>query len=836
VPIVLDLWQDAAYALRVLRRQRSFALTAILTLALGIGANNAIFSVVNAVVLRPLKAPEAARLVRFITTTGALSTAVSGAQAFDAWRQQTAVFEDVSAHRLEYVNLTDRAEPEQIPVARVSAEFFHLFRAPILSGRTFTTSEDRPGGNPVAVLSHALWTRQFQGDPGVLGRRISLGNVPHVIVGVVSAGFDTEQFDPQPDVWVPFQLDVRRFDGGNLFTVTGRLKPDATVVAANAQLAVANAVIRRDTPGPRASWTVEPLREAMVGSVRSSLNLLAAAVGFLLLIACVNVSNLLLVRADIRTREMAVRTALGAGRNRILRQLLTESLILSLAGGALGLVAGSIGVRFLLAMYPGNNPFRLGDPTVVIPRIGAGGAAVTIDWRVFTFALAASVVTGLLFGLWPALRVSRVDLVAAMKRTVAGGSGSGSARVRATMVVIEVALALMLVVGAALLIRTSLSLRAVDAGFDPRHVVTMRTSIAATRFETRAGIAELTRTAAEEIRAVPGVVSATAACCMPLETVWQLPFVVSSRPADTLTRAGNLAFTGLAGWTFIAPGYFDVLKIPIIRGRDFTDRDGAGAPGVVIINQEMARRFWPGGDPLNDRLIIGKGMRPEYDQEPLRQIIGIVGNVRDTALTRPPRPAMYVPMGQEPDGVTTLNVRLLPLVWMARTAAAPRGAAASVEKALQRASGLPVTRIRSLEEVVAEATARSRFDTWLMTILGACALLLAVIGVYGLMAYAVQQQTPEIGIRMALGADERRVRNMVLRQGLSVTVVGIAVGVVSSLSLARVIAALLFGVAPRDPVVFTTVPLLLAVAAFVAVWVPARRATRVDPVTALRME
>ena len=364
----------------------------------------------------------------------------------------------------------------------------------------------------------------------------------------------------------------------------------------------------------------------------------------------------------------------------------------------------------------------------------------------------------------------------------------------------------------------------------------MRTSIAATRFETRAGIAELTRTAAEEIRAVPGVVSATAACCMPLETVWQLPFVVSGRPADTLTRAGNLAFTGFAGWTFIAPGYFDVLKIPIIRGRDFTDRDGAGAPGVVIINQEMARRFWPGGDPLNDRLIIGKGMRPEYDQEPLRQIIGIVGNVRDTALTRPPRPAMYVPMGQEPDGVTTLNVRLLPLVWMARTAAAPRGAAASVEKALQRASGLPVTRIRSLEEVVAEATARSRFDTWLMTILGACALLLAVIGVYGLMAYAVQQQTPEIGIRMALGADERRVRNMVLRQGLSVTVVGIAVGVVSSLSLARVIAALLFGVAPRDPVVFTTVPLLLAVAAFVAVWVPARRATRVDPVTALRME
>ncbi len=407
---------------------------------------------------------------------------------------------------------------------------------------------------------------------------------------------------------------------------------------------------------------------------------------------------------------------------------------------------------------------------------------------------------------------------------------------RATLVVIEVALALMLVVGAALLIRTSLALGAVDAGFDAHHVVTMRTSVTATRFETRDGIAALTREGAAQIRAVAGVAAATATCCMPLETVWQLPFVVSGRPAETLTRSGSLAFTGFAGWTFVAPGYFDVLKIPVIRGRDFTDRDMAGAPGVVIINQEMARRFWPTGNPLNDRLIVGKGMRPEYDQEPLRQIVGIVGNVRDTGLTRPARPGMYVPMAQEPDGVTTLNVRLLPIVWMARTATPPLVAAASIENALRRTSGLPVTRIRSMDEIVAESTARPRFDMWLMTMFGGCALLLAAIGIYGLMAYSVQQRTGEIGIRMALGADEASVRNMVLRQGMTFAVAGITVGMVLALSLARVLAAFLFGVTPRDPVVFTAVPLVLAGVAFVAVWLPARRAIRLDPVSALRHE
>jgi len=318
--------------------------------------------------------------------------------------------------------------------------------------------------------------------------------------------------------------------------------------------------------------------------------------------------------------------------------------------------------------------------------------------------------------------------------------------------------------------------------------------------------------------------------------VWQLPFIVEGRPPDTLTRAGRLTFTAFGGWTFVAPGYFDVLGIPILRGRDFTTADRAGAPGVVLINEEMARRFWRSSDPLGDRLIIGKGMRPEYDDEPVREIVGIVGNVRDVGLTRPPRPAMYVPMAQEPDGVTRLNVQLLPLVWLVRTTGDRAVARRTIERTLAEVSGLAPARTRSMEEVMSESTARSRFNTWLMSLFGACALLLAAIGIYGLMAYSVQQRTREIGIRMALGADRSAVRRMVFRDGLTVTGIGIVVGLIASFGLARSVSALLFQVSPHDAVVFVTVPILLSVCALLGILVPSRRATRVNPIEALRVE
>ena len=831
-----DALQDVIYALRGMRRQPAFAIVALLTLALGIGANVAIFSVANAVLLRPLNAPDASTLVRFTIITGSTSSPFTGAQVFDVWRQQTTWFEDVSAHRLEFVNLTGGEAPEQIPVARVTAEFFRLFRAPLAHGRTFSADEDRPGGRRVALLSHGLWTRRFGSDPHIVGETISLGAVPHVVIGILAPEFDSEQFDPRPDIWVPFQIEPQRIDGGNLFQVTARLKPGITLAAANARLAVALAQYRQTTTTSQTTWIVQPLQEAMVGSARPSLNLLLAAVGLLLLIACANVANLLLVRADVRKREMAIRTAIGAGRGRIVRQLVTESIVLSVMGGVLGVTGGMTAIRVLLALYPRGNPFTLGG-AATIPRLGADGA-VGLDWRVLMFALVLALTTGVVFGLLPALQTARSDLYAALKRTGVGAvSGFRGERRRAALVVMEIALALMLVISAALLIRTSLALRAVRPGFDSHNVLTLRMAVAATRFETRDGISDLARDGIQRIRAVPGVTSASTTCCMPLETVWQLPFVVAGRPPDGLTRVRNLAFHGFGGWTFVSPGYFDVFRIPILRGRDFTDRDNAGSPGVVIINQEMARRFWPTGDPLNDRLIVGRGMRPEYDQDPVRQIVGIVGDVRDTGLTRAPRPAMYVPMAQVPDGVTALNVRLLPIVWIVRTATEPYSLSAPVQKALQQASGgLPSARIRSMDDVVGESIARARFDMWLMTIFGGCALLLAAIGVYGLTAYSVQQRTPEIGIRMALGADARAVRRMVLAQGIGLALTGIAIGLVSALALARLLAGFLFGVAPRDPAVFVSIPILLVGVALAAVWLPALHATRISPMIALRHE
>ena len=828
---------DLRIAVRALRRSPGFTLLAIGTLAIGIGATTSVFSVVNAVLLRPVHVSSPESVVRFLVSTGATSS-VAGVPQLVAWRQRTDAFQDVAAHRMEYANATLGAEPQQVPIARITREFFQLFNAPLEAGRFFTADEDRAGGPSVAVLSHDFSTRTFGDSRGVVGRSIQLGNVPHIIVGILAPGFDTEQFDVEPAAWVPFQIDPDRVDAGNLFTVTGRLRSGWTLSDGNAALGVAVAAYRRDRPGAvnaRTTWAVQPLSDAMVGTARPSLAVLLGAVGFLLLIACANVANLLLVRADVRAREVAIRRALGASRARVLIQTLTESLLLAVAGGAVGLGAGIVGVRALLALYPSTNPYRLGDPGATIPRIGQAGAAVTVDGRVFVFAVVVCLSTGILFGLWPGVMLGRVDVAAAMKR-VTGGFGLRHTRGRAALVVGEVALALMLLVAATLLIRTSLALRAVDAGFQPANVITTRTSVTATRYETREGLTELTRIGAEQIRSLPGVLSVSAGCCMPLETVWQLPFVVEGRPPESLTRSGALSYSGFAGWTFVAPGYFDVLRIPILRGRDFSTVDTAGAPGVVLINEEMARRFWPGRDPLGDRLIVGRGMRPEYSEEPIRQIVGIVGNVRDTDLTRNARPGMYVPLAQEPDGVTRLNVRLLPLVWLVRTAADQAVARTAIERSLGRVSGLAAARTRSMTEVMLESTARAQFNTWLMSIFGGCALLLSSVGIYGLMAYSVQQRTREIGVRMALGAKRADVRRMVVRDGLVVTAVGIAVGLAASLGLSRFLSTLLFHVSPYDRLVFVSVPVLLFVSALVGIAIPCHRATHVSPIDAIRAE
>ena len=839
---VEDLRRDFRHTVRSFTRNPGFATVVVLTLGLGIGATTAVFSVVNAVVLRPLNAPHAERLVRSFVIDGQ-RTQMPSPYTLRVWKDLRDVFEDVSAHRLDSVPLLGTSEPEQISVGRVSEPFFRLFGAPVIAGRTFSPDEDRTNGPAVAVLSYGLWVRRFGGDASVVGQTVPLGSVPHTVVGIIGRDFDSEQFEVRPDVWVPLQADPDRFDGGSIYQVTARLRPGVTVTMANAALAVEHSRLTTPRDGTAARntrstrWIAEPLQTAIVGTARSSLNLLLGAVAFLLLIACANVANLLLVRAETRKREMAIRAAIGAGRRRLVRQLLVESLVLSVLGGAVGLALSVVATPALLRLYPGNNPFMLGA-LGSIPRIGESGAAVSVDWRVLAFALLISIGTGVCFGLMPSRHLGRSDVNPLLHHsTIGAGIRGRRLNARAIFVVVELALAVILVIGASLLILTSLALRRVDPGFDSENVITMRMAVSGTRFETRAGISELARAGVERVQAIPGVVRASTTCCMPLETVWQLPFVIASRSGEGLTQAGRMTFHGFGGWTFVSPGYFDVFGIPILKGRDFSFADDANAPGVVIINEAMARRYWPTGDPLNDQLIIGRGMRPAYDEEPIRRIVGIVGNVRDTGLRDAARPAMYVPMAQEPDGVTIVNVKLLPIVWIARTATDPHIISGSIESALESSIGqLPVTRIRALTDVVSESTARTRFNTWLMTAFGFCALGLAAIGVYGLVTHWVQQRSREIGVRLALGAAGVGIATMVVRQGMSLAAIGVGIGIVGALGLAQAIRGLLFGVPANDPIVFGSIALLLSVVALIAVSIPAWRASRIDPLKALRIE
>ena len=804
------------------RQTRGFTVAALAALTLGIGANTAIFSVVNSVLLKPLPFPDPDRLVLFLNVGPNGSGSAASVPKFNVWREQTPAFQDAAAYAFEVMNLTGGASPEQLPSARVTANFFRLFGAQTVVGRTFSADEDRPGGGKVVVLSHGFWQRRFGGDPQVVGRRLPLSGDSYVVIGVLAPSFNSTQFDPFADVWTPFQMDPASTDQAQYFTAAARMKPDVTLVMANTQMQAAAEQFRAKFPnaiGPKAGFGVQLLQERVVRNVRTSLMVLVGAVSFVLLIACANVANLLLVRATSRKREIAIRAAMGAGRGRIVRQLLTENVLLSLVGGVLGLGLGIAGIRALLAVNPGN-----------IPRIGADGSGVTADWRVVAFTMAVSLVTGVVFGLFPALEASRVDLNVTLKES-SGRSGSGfrQNKARSILVVVEVALALVLLVGASLLIRSFVALRAVNPGFNAQRVLTMRMSLTEPQYTKSAGVDQLIRAGVDRLRALPGVEAVSTTCCVPLEGGYGLPFEIVGRPDD---RAANNG----AGWYTISPGYFDVFRIPMLRGRDFTDRDSGGAGGVVIINQAMAKQFWPQGDPLTDQIVIGKGVGPAFAEGP-RQIIAIVGDVRDGGLNQEPQPAMYVPFAQVPDGVTALNSKLTALGWVVRTRGEPHGLSVAIQKELREASGgLPVARIKSMDDIVVRSTAGSDFNMLLLTVFGCAALLLAAIGVYGLMSYSVAQRTQEIGIRLALGAELSQVRNMVIVQGMTLAAAGVAIGAVSAFALSRLMETLLFGVTARDPVVFIAVPAVLTAVALVAVWLPALRATRIDPIDALRCE
>ena len=821
---IADVIADARHAIRAFLKSPGFTLAAVGALALGIGANTAIFSIVNAVLLKPIGYPEPDRLVIFQTTSPQGNFSGASPAKFTHWRRQADVVEDVAAYRSNIINLTGAGLPEQLRAEQVSSEYFRLFGAPILKGRPFTAAEDRPDQGHVVLMSHALWVRRFNADEQLLGKTIELSGEPHVVIGIVGPAFDFGEFGPQPELFIPFQIDPQTSDQGHYFQVAGRLKAGVTLDQANARLKLSAAEYRQQYPTALqndAAFGARLMQEELVADVRSTLWVLLGAVALVLLIACANVANLLLARASGRKREIAIRAAIGAGRGRIVRQLLTESVLLSLAGGVLGMGLGMAGIRALLAVN-----------TAGLPRVGEDGAIVTLDWRVLAFTMAVSVLTGLVFGLIPALHASSADLHGTLKESSSrAGTGFRQNKTRSILVVAEVALALVLLVGSALLVRTFVALRSVDPGYDASGVLTMRMSMTGERYLKSEAVEQAVRVGVEKMMAIPGVQLASATCCVPLEGGYGLGFVIVGRPIP----AGQTGHGGGA-WNTVSPGYFEVFKIPIKRGRTFTTRDTAASPPVVIINEAMARQYWPKGDPLNDRLAIGRGGMREFAAEPDRQIIGVIADSRDGALNEEPGPKMWVPQAQVPDLANALNIRITPMAWVVRTAGEPYALSGQIQEALRQTTGLPVSDVRTMTDVVSRSTSRERFNMWLMTVFGLSALALAAIGIYGLIAYSVEQRTQEIGIRLALGAGTGQVRTMVVSQGMRLALAGVVLGIAASFALARFISSFLYGVQPWDPLVFIGTPIVLTLVALLATWIPARRASLVDPIDALRYE
>jgi putative ABC transport system permease protein len=825
LPWLETLWQDVRFGLRMLRQNPGFALVAVLTLALGIGATTAIFTVVDKVLLQPTAYPDPDRIVvlehKFPEGTGP----VISIPKFMAWQNQPQILEDAALYGFpgqQHVNLLGGDQPEQLKATQVSANFFSLFGVQFEAGRPFSAEEDVPKGPPVVVISNGLWRDRFGGDSRVVGKTLDLDNTAYTIVGVM-APLDSPDL-PLGDIVLPLQADPNSSNQGNYLFGAARLKRGVTLVTARAASEVVGEEFKKEYPaamGPKVTFTVDTAHDVIVSGVRAALLVLLGAVGFVLLIACANVANLLLARATLRKRELSIREVLGAGRARIVRQVLTESVLLALVGGALGLFIGYFGVQSLLAINP-----------VTIPRIGEHAGTIPFDWRILAFTFAISIFAALIFGLVPAFKASRADLTATLKESGSrSGTGFRQNKTRSLLVVTEMALAMILLVGAALLIRAFWELRTVNAGFQTHNILTMDMSLTGGRFQNTAAVAQIVQEGRQRVEVLPGVEAVAASCCLPLELSFSLPFTIEGR-APT-----NGPYTDGGSWRSVSPGYFDVFHIPLMQGRAFTERDDGTAEPVVIINETMAKQFWPKGDELGARLTIGgKGIGPEF-QDPAREVVGIVGDVRDNGLHDKPIATVYIPIPQVNDSMTVLNESLIPLQWVIRTRVQPQSLTVPVERELRTASGgLPVGNIRSMDQVMRQSTALDAFSMTLLTIFAGVALLMAAIGIYGVMAYSAQQRTQEVGIRMALGASPQDVRRMVVLQGMVQAVIGLVLGVAGGLALTRLMRSLLFEVKPWDPLVFISTAILLGVVALFACYVPALRASRVDPLVALRYE
>ena len=823
LPWIENLWRDFRFALRALAKAPGFAAIAVVVIAVGIGVNAAVFSVIDAVLLKPLTYPNPQELVSLVNTGPRGDFPGASIPMFNLWRQQSSIFQQVAAYDFggAGLNITGSDHPQQVEGIHVSADYFAMFGAPVIAGRTFTAAEDSPNGGHVTVLSYGLWRSRYGGNPHIVGSTIQLDGQPYLVVGVIGPGFQT---DTPADLWVPFQFDLNSKDMVFFFTAAARLKPGMTGPQANAQLRLVADQFRRlygqDSLPPRGGFGVVSLEQEMIGDTGSRLLVLLGAVAFVLLIACANVANLLLARAAARKREFATRAALGAGRAQIIRQLLVESLTLSLTGGLIGLGLGFAGVRLLLRINPGD-----------IPRIGEDGTGITLDLRILLFTLGISLLTGIVFGLVPAIGASRANLAVALNENGRNaGIGVRSGKVRSALVIAEMALTVVLVVGAALLVRTFMKLQAVDPGFTMHNVISMSMSVSGDRFQTTAPVAQVIQAGTDRLHAVPEVIDAGVSNCLPMAGGFGMSFDVVGRPKGGDTSSGG------AGFCSISYGYFSTLEIPLLHGRFFTQHDDASAPGVVVINQALARHYWPNGDALKGRMVIGAGAGPAFAEGP-RQVIGIVGNTHDSGPNRDPSPMMYIPQAQMPDLETALNSKVAPIYWFVRSQVDPHTLVTPISTALREASGgLPVAHIRTMEELEAANIARQRLNMLLLSVFGFAGLLMAAIGVYGVMSYSVQQRTQELGVRMALGAQASNLRNMVIRQGMTLTLIGVLIGAGGAFWLTHFLAGFLFGVKPLDPISFVATPVVLSIVSLFSIWVPAIRATQVDPMTALRIE
>ncbi|HEV2885144.1 MAG TPA: ABC transporter permease [Pyrinomonadaceae bacterium] len=808
------LLKDIRYGVRNLIKHPGFTAIVVITLALGIGASSAIFSVVNTVLLRPLPYSQAERIVAIqeLDATGK-RVQVTPANFLD-WRAQNTVFEHLAAILTRPTNLALADQAERIDLAMTSANFFSVFGVEPVQGRFFIPADEQAGHAQVVVVSHGLWQRRFASDPSLVGKPITLDGSSYEVVGIAPPGF---RYPDKTDVWVPpfrlapalsAQMDPTQARGFGMLAAVGLLKPGIGLPQAVSEMEIITTRLREQYPATnnRRFNRVVSLHTHLVGETGPMLLMLLGAVSFVLLIACANVANLLLASASSRQKEMAIRTALGASRLRVMRQLLTESLILAFAGAAIGLFVAVWGVAFMTEFLPRDFP-RLGE--------------INLDWRVLTFTLVTSVLTGILFGLAPALQVSKGDVQESLKESGRGTSSSrGHNRLRNLLIVSEVALSVVLLAGAGLLFRSFLQLQAVNAGFNPQQVLTLRLSPAGSKYSRDADYISFFSQVMQRVKTLPGVESVGTINTLPLDKGPTAGFRIEGRPPLTTDKwpGGN--------YRTVSTEYFRTMNIPIVQGREFNERDVETAPLVMIVNQALASRDFPNENPIGKRINFGNN-NPQ-GQPVWFEIVGVAANVRSVELKEEAQPDFYLSSLQD----TFANMFLV-----VRTSVEPTSLAASVRSAAAEVDkSAAVSDVKTMEQIVNDSVGQPRFNLFLLGLFSAIALLLSAAGIYGVTSYSVTQRTHEFGIRMALGAQVGDVLRMIIKQGMLLISIGIVVGLLASFALTRLLRTLLYGVGANDPLTFVAITVLLTLVALIACYVPARRATKVDPLVALRYE